>query len=287
VSIERRIGQPTTTTVSAGGYTFVGASTSAYTTFIYSPDLKVVFDMGSVVEEMLPIDHVLITHAHQDHLLGLTRYVALRRLQRMAPPTIFMPEGIVNRVRDLIALWQDLESEGTRQPPPVELVGVTGGEEAFLRGSLLVQTFPVSHSLTSVGYTLIDRKMKLKQEFFSKTGPELAELKRLGTSITQPLDQHLVTFIGDTLPETLDVRGDLAASKVIIVEATFLEPDHLELAEARGHLHIQHLVQRIPQLGDAEIVLTHFSRRYRRKDIERLVREQWPKTDLDRLHLLV
>jgi ribonuclease Z len=285
--MDRRSGQPGTTTISASGMTFTGASVSAYTTFMYSPDLKVIFDIGSVVEEMLPIEHVFITHAHQDHLLGLSRYVALRRLQRMSTPTVVLPEVIRERVEALLGLWCDLESEGARRTGSAALVGVSGGEEMRIRGNLLVRVFPVAHSLPAVGYTVIERKRKLREEFLGMQGSELVELKRDGVEITRAEDRHLVTYFGDSLPSTLDEYPDLDKPEVAIVECTFLAPEHLDLAEARGHLHIQHLIERLDRFGDAEIILMHFSRRYSRHDVESLVRSQWPAGQLDRIHLLV
>ncbi len=281
-----RIGQPLTTTVRVGEWTFTGASVSAYTTFVYSPELKVIFDMGSVVEEMLPIEHVFITHGHQDHLLGLSRYVGLRRLQHMQPPTVYLPSEIVERVKRLLACWQDIEGEGRRKPPTVELVGVDGGEEYPIRGNLLIQPLKVQHTLPSVGYTLIQRTRKLRPEYFGTPGYELAAIKQRGIEITNAIDRKLVMFIGDTVPGTLDVI-DLSTSEIVFVECTFLEPSHFELAEARGHLHIRHLVERIDRFGDAKIVLTHFSRRYGRSDIESLVRAQWPDERIERLTLLI
>ncbi len=281
-----RIGQPLTTTARIGEWTFTGASVSAYTTFVYSPELKVIFDMGSVVEEMLPIEHVFITHGHQDHLLGLSRYVGLRRLQHMQPPTVFLPSEIVERVKRLLACWRDIEGEGRRKPPMVELVGVKGGDEYPIRGNLHIQPFKVQHTLPSVGYTLIQRTRKLRPEYYGTPGYELAAMKERGIEITNTIDRRLVMFIGDTVPETLDTV-DLSTSEIVFVECTFLEPNHLELAEARGHLHIRHLVERIECFGDAKIVLTHFSRRYGRSDIESLVRTQWPDEHAERLTLLV
>lgn len=284
---ERRTGEPTTVSVTCGGHTFTGASISAHTTFVFSRALNVIFDVGSFVEEMLPIDHVLITHGHQDHLLGLTRYVGLRRLQHMRPPTVFVPAQIENGVRRLFEVWQELEADGLRKPPEMNLVPVEAGQEARLSGEFVARAFPVEHTLPSLGYTIIQRRHKLKREYLGRPGHELAELKARDVQITTALDTPLVTYIGDASPAALDTVPDLGASRVVIIECTFLTDEHHPLAEERGHLHIRHLVERLDRFGQAELILTHFSRRYRRRDVKRLVKRAWPESQMHRVHLLV
>ena len=280
-------GQPATVSVSCGGFTFTGASVSAHTTFVFSRELGVIFDIGSVVEEMLPIDHVLISHAHQDHLLGLTRYVGLRRLQHMRPATVLIPRQAEAGVRRLFGVWQELEADGERTPPEINLVPVEPWQEVPLAGLHVARAFHVEHSLPSLGYTLIKRTEKLRPEYLGRPGHELAKLKASGAVITAPLDTLLVTYIGDTLPETLDQVPGLGESRVVILECTFLDPEHLALAAARGHLHIHHLRERLDRFGDADLILTHFSRRYRRRDVESLVASQWPESQAHRLHVLI
>jgi ribonuclease Z len=283
----QRAGGPRTALVSCRGLTFEGASDSAHTTFVLCRELDVVFDIGSVTEAMLPANFVLVTHGHQDHLLGLTRYVGLRRLQGMRPPTVLMPAVIVDGVRELFSVWQGIEGYGARRPPEVNLVGVEPGQEFPLRDRLFARVLAVDHSVPSVGYTVIERTQKLKSEFHGTPGHELAALKMGGTEITSPVDKHLVTYLGDTLPSTLDKLGDLSASQVVMVECTFLLPDHQSLAAPRGHLHVQDLIERLDMFGDAEIVLMHFSRRYGPSVIEDAVRDAWPEDQMHRLHLLI
>jgi len=279
-------GQPVTASVTCGGLTFVGASESAHTTFVFCRQLDLIFDIGSVVDAMLPIDTVLISHTHQDHLLGLTRYICLRRLQGMKPPRVLLPEASVKPVRRLLAVWQELEGGADRIPPDVALEPVEAGQEVRLSGNLVARAFPVAHVLPSLGYTVITRIHKLRREFYGRSGQELARLREEGVAITDPHDTPLVTFIGDTLPETLERTPDIGTSPVVILECTFLTPEHADLATPRGHLHIRDIIERIELFGNAEIILTHFSRRYRSDRVRELVQQALPPELAHRFYVL-
>jgi ribonuclease Z len=284
---EKRGGQPTTTSVCAAGVSLTGASVSAYKTFICTRDLNLILDIGDVTEEMLSIDNVLVTHGHQDHLLGLTRYVGLRRLQHMAPPKVIVPARMVDPIIHLFHAWQDLEGFGRRRDPELDLVAAQPGDEIPLDARRLAIPFPVDHSAPSLGYTVVERTPHLLPEFHGFEGHRLAELKKQGVEITSPTDKVLLRYVGDTLPTTFPRLRELPESPVTIIECTFLFTEHFALAEQRGHLHIQHIIDNLDAFGAGEIVLTHFSRRYGRGEVERFVRSRWPQDDQQRLHLIV
>ena len=137
-----RKGQPTMSEVVVGGLTLKGASVSAYKTFIFCRELGVIFDIGDVSEEMLAQETVFISHGHQDHLLGITRYAGLRRLQHMAPPTIVIPAELADDVNRLFDVWSGLESLGNRRPPEFTLVGAREGDEIPIPGRRIAKAVP-------------------------------------------------------------------------------------------------------------------------------------------------
>ena len=281
-----RSGQPATTTVQAGGITLRGASISAYTTFLYTRDLNTIFDIGSVTEEMLSLDNVLISHCHADHLLGLTRYTSLRRLQRMNPPTITVPAEMIDGVKSLLAVWNELESMGNGTPPEVNLIPAATGEPIILGARRIARPFRVQHTLPSVGYTIYQQSRKLLPEFRNLSGQQIAAHRKRGIEVSQPHEKPLIRFIGDAMPSVFNTLADMEKVPLTIIESTFVLPDHVSLAEERGHLHIQHIRDRFDVFGKGDVVLTHFSRRYRRQDIERFIGKTLTEEQRNQVHLL-
>lgn len=78
---------------------------------------------GVLVEQMPPIDLVLVTHAHMDHLniASLRRIVRASRRQRGRGPEIVVPQGVEDLVSQLgfrrvctMKWWQQVETAGLR-----------------------------------------------------------------------------------------------------------------------------------------------------------------------------
>ena len=182
--IQGRAGQPTTCTVTAAGMTLTGASISAYTTFVCVKDLNTVFDIGSVTEEMLSYDNVLVSHCHADHLLGLTRYTSLRRLQRMNPPTVAVPAEMAGKVQSLLELWADLETAGKGTPPPVNLVPAVLGLAIQLGARRIARTLLCRAHYDPVGgvhdLPVLPQAAAAVQERIRQGDCRVAEARRCG-----------------------------------------------------------------------------------------------------------
>ena len=56
---------------------------------------------------------LLFSHAHMDHIGGLMQHVMKRSLYGMAPATYFMPGFLVEKVKAIAGLFQDMhETDG-------------------------------------------------------------------------------------------------------------------------------------------------------------------------------
>src|SRR6185503_17745143 len=103
------------------------------------------------------------------------------------------------------------------------VVGLAGDRQLVAlptRKDLFVSAFPVVHRVPSLGYTLVERRKKLKAEFATKTGPEIAALRKQGVDVQDNVDVALLTFIGDCIGDSLLEQDHIWRSAVVIIEAT-------------------------------------------------------------------
>jgi ribonuclease Z len=234
------------------GYTVAGEET-----VIAAPELNVCFDVGRAPREMVTLDHVLLSHGHMDHAAGLAYYFSQRNFIGVAPGTALVPRGLVEPIRDLMASWARIEGH----PSPAQVVGMTPGQEHPIRRGLIVRAFAPNHGVDALGFTVIEVKHKLLPELLGKSQRQIIALKREGKPIERKVEVPLLTYCGDTGPGAFLDLPMVKTSKILLLECTFFEPDHLRRARAGGHLHISDLPEIVPRLENEHIVLTHLSRR--------------------------
>lgn len=250
------------------GIELIGFSLAGEETVIAAPELNTCFDVGRAPREIIPIDNVCLSHGHMDHAAGIAYYFSQRRFVGVGVGRLIVHRGLAPSIRRILNAWAEIE----RQPAAADIVAVEPLQDVEIRRDLLVRPFAVDHCDFALGYTLIEVRRKLKPELAGKSGPELVSLKLKGIEIENAMEVPLVTYSGDTAPGSFlwwdfdFVRG----SRVVLLECTFFEADHLSRARAGRHMHVSDLPRVMEAIPDAQIVLTHVTRR---TDIRRAKRE--------------
>src|SRR5688500_2948312 len=95
-------------------------SRAAVQTYWPLPELKLGFDLGAQPWDFMGTQTWLLSHLHLDHMAAIPVYVARRRMMKMEPPTIYLPEHAVETVEILLKIIGKLD----RGRLPCELIGI-------------------------------------------------------------------------------------------------------------------------------------------------------------------
>ena len=255
------------------GLTVEGYSRAAVQSYWRIPELKIGFDLGAQPWDFMSTQTFFVTHTHLDHAASLPVYVARRRMMRMEPPTIYLPEPVLEDIKRLLLVWQRLD----RGRMVCELRGVKPGDEIALSRENVVTVFQTEHTVPSVGYVVWDRRNKLKEEYHGLPGEKIRDLRLSGVEVTREVRVPLVAYTGDTSPAGLDNYPPLYDAKILITEMSFIMPSHRkEKIHKFGHMHLDDFLERAAKFKNEIIVCAHFSTRYHPDQVRRYLEKKLP-----------
>ncbi len=269
-------------TIEFGDFTIEGYSRAAVQTYWRIPEFKLGFDLGAQPWSFMGTDTWFVSHAHLDHIVALPVYVARRRMMKMEPPRIYLPEVAVEPMLRILRLFTRLD----RGRMPCELIPTHPGDEIELSRERVVTVSSTKHTVPSLGFIVWERRRKLKPEFRELPGEKIRDLRLGGTEVTEERRLPRLAYLGDSAPEGLDQCPAMYEADVLITELTFVAPSHRKAKIHKfGHMHLDDLVERRERFQNRLIIASHFSTRYHDRRIEYLVRKALPDMFDGRLQL--
>ena len=265
------------------GLTLAGYSVAGEESVIVAPELDSVFDIGKCPREALTVNHVLLSHGHMDHAAGITYYFAQRDFQGAGLGTALVPGDLVRPLQNLMEAWGAVEGH----VPPHNFVGMAPGRDYEIRRGLVARAFAVRHIGSSLGYSLVDVRQKLKEEFTALSGPEIVELKKKGVEITNRVEYPLVAYLGDTGKANYSHLPHVAGAKALLLECTFFDADHVQRARAGKHVHVIDLPEMLEGMHNERIILIHVTRRTNMGLARQILKKSLPQDVLDRITFLM
>jgi len=261
-----------------------GYSRAAVQTYWRIPELKIGFDLGAQPWSFMGTPVWMVSHTHMDHLVALPVYVARRRMMKMEPPRIYLPEAAVDPMQKILRLFSRMD----RGRLPCELVPTAPGDEIELSREHVVTVSATSHTVPSLGYVVWQRRRKLKPEFQGLPGEKIRDLRLGGTEVTAEVRVPRVAYLGDSSPPGLDACEAMYQSDVLIMELTFVAPSHRkDKIHKFGHMHLDDLLQRRERFRNELIIAAHFSTRYHPRQVHYHVEKALPDMLGGRLHLWI
>jgi ribonuclease Z len=262
--------------------TIEGYSRAAVQTYWRVPELKVGFDLGAQPWDFMGTSTWFVTHTHLDHIAALPVYVARRRMMKMDPPTIYVPDHAIRPIEQLLHAVSRLD----RGRLPCDLLPVKAGDQIELSRELVVSAHATRHTVPSLGYLVWERRKKLRPEYSELSGEQIRDLRLSGTEVTEERRHPLLGVLGDTEPRGLDECPEMYEARILIAEMTFVAPAHRkDKIHKHGHMHLDDFVARKDQFRNEQVIAAHFSTRYSARQIRGFVEKVLPDMLDGRLHL--
>lgn len=263
-------------------FKFHGLSLSGIRTAIAMPELSLSFDVAQGYPFLLNLKNFFISHGHLDHAAGIPYIISQKAMTSQEAGKFYMPSSLVEPMTQIMKLWEGIEQHQYQY----HFIGVKGDDEIPLNAQNFIKVFPTTHRIESFGYTLFEVHKKLKSEYLGLSQAELVALRRKNIEVNQVHHIPVVTFTGDTQIEFLDSRDWVKKSKILFLEATYLdERKTIQQARQWGHTHIDEILPRLKDIESERIVIIHASSRYSDKEALRILHDKVPREYHDRIVL--
>ena len=217
---------------------------------------------------MNPIDTVLFTHYHGDHIGGLPGLLlSMGNADRTEPLTMIGPKGLERVVNSLRVIAPEL-------PFPIEFIEIRENVERFTRNGYEITAFRVRHNVTCYGYTLeIKRGGRFDAERAKAQGIPLRAWNPLqkgnavtmdGTTYTPdmvlgpPRKGLKVTYCTDSRPADI-IAEQAKDADLFICEGMYAEEGMEEKAKIKKHMTFQEAARLAAKAKPKEMWLTHYS----------------------------
>jgi ribonuclease Z len=183
----------------------------------------------------------------------------------------------------ILEAWAELQADTDR----CDLVGLEPGDRVPLKNGYAL-AFASLHRIECLGYVLFARVRKLKPELNGLSGPQIAERARAGEEVNQWIERPELCFPGDSRIEVVEREPLVRTARVLLLECTFVGAE-VSAAKAKrgGHIHLDQIAERAELFENEVVVLTHFSRRHSRQEIESEIARRIPAPLAAKLRLIL
>lgn len=256
-----------------GDFTVEGYSRAAVQTYWRINEMHLGFDLGAHPWDFMGVPNWFISHTHLDHIAALPVYLARRRMMKMEPPTVYVPEVAMDSVKQMLGSFQKLD----RGRLPCRMRGVVDGDTFEISRELVVTVHQMTHTIPCFGYIVWERRKKLKPEYQGLSSDQIRDIRLGGEEVSAEVRIPRVAYTGDTSPAGLDNNPDFFRAQVLITELTFVAQEHRpELIHKNGHMHLNDYVKRKDRFENEVIIFGHLSTRYHDNQIMHHIERKFP-----------
>jgi len=256
---------------------FKGYSKAKYSSWLYHSPYHTLFDAGEGIntileEKIVAIKNILLSHGHTDHYTGLinilmTKFGHYYSTGEFTELFIYYPkhDEALQSYIDYIKGFYKLSQHGEFK---IHWIQVEPNQryEFATKLSTYLETFGVEHTrdVVSIGYTIVERRNKLRHEYLDLRPDEVKRLidEKGRQNVVFIENKRTITYCGDSVNAPVEKFAD---TDVLIHEATFLRGD-----DRCGQLHstLSESINIALESKTKKLILFHISTRYKQDDIK-------------------
>jgi len=242
------------------------------------------------------LTHVLLTHGHLDHILGLGGLLStFLRWEAIDELEIYGGRATLDRLHDLL---YGVVLRGNQPPMPLRLNEIKPGL-FFDAEDFTITAFPVTHrGPDCLGYTFEGKPRRpflagKADELGIPFGPErgrlvagenvtLADGKRVHPDdVLGPLERGAKLVVVGDAGRTEDLVEVARDADALVIESTYLD-EEADMAKQFSHMTARMGAELASKAGVKKLILTHISRRYREKEVLAEAQSLFPNVSVAR-----
>ena len=234
-----------------------------------------------------PINTILITHFHADHIAGLPGFLlTMGNSDRTEPVRIIGPKGTPRMIAAVRTLAPEL-------PFDLEIIEIEGSEQTFHIDGMDITAFRVNHNIACYGYEVSIRRTgkfdavrarenQIPLKFWNplQKGQTIESDGRVFTPdmvLGAERKGLKVVYTTDTRP-TESIVEHAKGADLFICEGMYGEPGMEKKAREHRHMTMQEAAETAKKAGPVRMWLTHFSPSLVKPDLYmNTVREIFPE----------
>lgn len=253
-------------------------SKGLYSTYLYLKEINSCFDCGEGMTTQLGprcfgIRKLFISHGHHDHISGISSLIGARCVTRgdnHAPLDIYHPKECleIEELKNYIAK--------TRKPTfPLTWIPIGPNDEITLESpNKKVRAFKVDHTPNSLGYSILEKRKKVKKEYESLNAKDFQNLYSQGVKVSESYLANVWSYSGDA--SNLNAE-DIKNAEWFFCDCTFLNEED---RKDKTHLSLNEMLKLATLANVKRLVGIHISPRYsnkERKSYQDYLQKSFPK----------